>query len=123
MKESKSSARNKPLASGAPRWKVSKRVVTLTMSREWALSLAQTLNEWKAWTPWVDRADCKNWKRSLIARENKRESQTFGNCLSTITAALGRRHLNKLMTEAAAIRAAQHIKLETPVSEITPKAR
>ena len=53
----------------------------------------------------MDRDDCKNWKRSPIARENKRASQTFGNCLTTVTANLGRRELMKLMAEAAALKA------------------
>jgi hypothetical protein len=89
------------------------------MSREWALSLAEELNRWEAWTPWVDRADCKNWKRSPIARENKKESQTFGNCLSSITATLGRRELRKLMAEAAA---ANRINPKTPTSGIAARA-
>jgi hypothetical protein len=91
-----------PGMSGAPKWKIGKRKVTITMSREWALCLADELNQWKAWTPWVDRADCKNWKRSPIARENKRESQTFSNCLSSMMALLGRRELNKLMADVKA---------------------
>ena len=80
-----------------PKWHWNKRTVTITFDLDWLLDFADTLNAWQSWTPWMDREDCKNWQRSLIARENKRESQTFGNCLSDVKMNLGRRQIIKLM--------------------------
>lgn len=75
--------------------------VTIMLSPDEAAWLGETLREWKSWSGWTRREDCKNWKRSPIARENRRESITFQNCLSQIMAGLGRREMLKLMEQAA----------------------
>ncbi len=73
---------------------------TIRLSAGALLNLGDALNEWKQWTGWTNREDCRNWRRSLPARENRRESITFFNCLSTIKCLLGRRHIRRVMAAA-----------------------
>lgn len=82
-----------------PRWKRTKTTTTITFDNEWLKDFAGDLNEWRSWRGWTQREDCQNWQRSPIARENRRESITYGNCLSTVLVNLGRRELLKLMDE------------------------
>ena len=71
--------------------------VTIELSPDEATWLGDTLREWKSISGWTRREDCKNWKRSPIARENRRESIVYQNCLSEMLAGLGRRAMLKLM--------------------------
>lgn len=73
---------------------------TIRLSAGALLNLGDALNEWDQWTGWTDREDCENWKRSLPARENRRESITYGNCLSTLKALLGRSRICRVMAAA-----------------------
>lgn len=73
--------------------------VTIELSPDEAAWLGDTLREWDSWGHWTKREDCQNWKRSPIARENRRESIVFQNCLSQMTAGLGRREMLRLMKE------------------------
>jgi hypothetical protein len=41
----------------------------------------------------------KNWKKSPLAREDRRESKVYGNCASSLRAAIGRRLVHKLISE------------------------
>lgn len=72
--------------------------VTIRLDADQAEGLAEVLSEWQSWEGWTRREDCQNWKRSPIARENRRESITFGNCLSQMLAYLGRREWVAMMT-------------------------
>ena len=89
-----------------PRWRWNKRTVTVTFDLDEAVhGIGDTLNEWKHWRGWVDREDCQNWKRSPIARENRRESIVYGNCLGIIQVVLGRDGVRQLMEMAESRRA------------------
>jgi hypothetical protein len=79
-----------------PKWEITEDTVTITFDRGWLMNFIESLNEWESFTRWTRRADCKNWKRSLIARENRRESIVLSNCLGTVQAYLGRREVLKL---------------------------
>ena len=70
---------------------------SVTLSSHMMANLIDDLLEWESWDGWTDRDDCKNWKRSPIARENRREAITYGNCLSTIMAKFGNREMAKRM--------------------------
>jgi hypothetical protein len=83
-----------------PLWRWNKKTVTITFDLNEMASLGAMLNEWAMWKPWMDREDCENWKRSPIARENRRESITYGNCLSSIETYLGREGIRKAMEMA-----------------------
>lgn len=74
--------------------------VTIELSPDEAAWLGDTLREWRAIGRWTRREDCKNWKRSPIARENRRESIVFQNCLSQMMAGLGRRQMLQLIKQA-----------------------
>lgn len=73
---------------------------TVRLSPDAVLILGDILNEWKSWASWAGRDDCQNWKRSPIARENRREGITFANCLSSIKCLLGRRDVLRVMAQA-----------------------
>jgi hypothetical protein len=73
--------------------------VTIELSPDEAAGLGEMLREWKSISGWTRREDCKNRKHSPIARENRRESIVFQNCLSQTMAILGRRQMMKLMEE------------------------
>ena len=74
--------------------------VTIHLPKNWALNLADDMNDWESISNWLDREDCKNWKRSPLARENRRESIVYGNCAASITCILGRREMRALMKRA-----------------------
>jgi len=59
--------------------------------------LIDTLKGWAQWKGWTRREDCQNWKRSPIARENRRESIVYGNCLEPIMTLFGRKEIRKRM--------------------------
>ena len=73
---------------------------TIQLSPAAVLILGDVLNEWSSWAGWTSRADCQNWIRSAKARENRRESITFFNCLGEIKCALGRRDMRRVMAAA-----------------------
>ena len=74
--------------------------VTINLSPDEAAWLGDTFREWDSISHWMRREDCKNWKRSPIARENRRESIVFQNCLSQMMAGLGRRQMLELIEAA-----------------------
>lgn len=72
---------------------------SVTLSSHMMANLIDNLREWETVAGWTRRDDCKNWKRSPIARENRRESIVYGNCLSTIRATFGNREIAKRMSK------------------------
>lgn len=82
--------------------------VTITLPSTLAANLADELREWSEMRGWVDRPDCQNWKRSPIARENRRESIVYGNNLESIKCLLGRKQVLAFMARVAAIDADAH---------------
>jgi len=79
--------------------------VTITLPAVIAFNLADELLEWREHgRSWVDRPDCQNWKRSPIARENRRETIVYSNVFSSIACLLGRRGLRALLERVAAIK-------------------
>jgi hypothetical protein len=69
---------------------------SIAIPAEQVETLKEILAEWESGGRWMDREDCKNWKRSAIARENRRESIVLHNCASQIKAWIGRRNLRVL---------------------------
>lgn len=67
-------------------------------------NLIDTLLEWEEIAK--ERNKFKNWKRSPIERENRRESVVFGNCLEVVKCHLGRRKVVAMMNEAREKKAA-----------------
>ena len=63
------------------------------------LNFIDELIEWEDVAKQRDCPDTHNWKRSAIARENRRESIVYGNCLEQVKAHLGRRQVNALMEQ------------------------
>ena len=84
------------------RWRWGRKTVTITMSRDEAEAFGRLLNEWaKFGGSWVDQEDCQNWKRSAVARENRRETITYNNLRGTIEAFFGRDQTRKCRELAA----------------------
>lgn len=62
--------------------------------------LANLIDELLEWERIAgERWEFKNWKRSAIERESRRESVVYGNCLESVKALLGRRKVVRLMNE------------------------
>jgi hypothetical protein len=72
--------------------------ITITLPSALAANLADELKDWEKFgESWVNRPECQNWKRSPIARENRRENIVYRNCLSSIECLLGRREVKALV--------------------------
>ncbi len=71
--------------------------ISITLPAGFAYNLADEMREWEEVKGWVDREDCKNWKSSPIARENRRESIVYGNCLMAMRTILGRQQTKALI--------------------------
>lgn len=56
-------------------------------------ALKEILAEWEYGGAWMDREDCKNWERSAVARENRRETIVLHRCAHQIKAWIGRQNL------------------------------
>jgi hypothetical protein len=56
----------------------------------------ENLIKWDSYSDWMNREDCKNHKRSPVARENRRESIVLGNCHETVRCYLGRRFVSAI---------------------------
>ncbi len=82
-----------------PVWSEKNDKIQLEFTQEELYSLIDELVEWETIAGWLHREDCANWKRSAIARENRRESITYFNLLSSIKTRLGRREIHKRMLE------------------------
>jgi hypothetical protein len=70
--------------------------VTVHLPAGQAWNLARELTEWEALSNEL-RDEGLNWKRSPIARENRRESIVLMNCLRVIRAILGRAGVRQLI--------------------------
>lgn len=68
---------------------------SITVSPDGVETLLEELHQWSQWDGWTKRDDCKNWKRSPIARENRRECIVYGNCLGFMKKLLGWREVNR----------------------------
>lgn len=78
--------------------------MSITLHSVLVANLADELLEWDGISDWIGREDCKNWKRSPIARENRRESVVSGNHFSSMQALLGRPWVNLLLKHIASLR-------------------
>jgi hypothetical protein len=74
--------------------------VTIHLPAGQAWNLAAEFREWETLSGEL-RNEGVNWKRSPIARENRRESIVLMNCLRVIRAILGRRGVKQLMEKTA----------------------
>jgi hypothetical protein len=63
---------------------------TVSLPADVVAQLADIIAEWESGGHWTKRDDCQNWKRSTIARENRRETITLHNCAGQIKALIGR---------------------------------